>query len=254
MRKATFRLLLLLFCFTTVGCQNNATTVEFGTTAQTTVQPSQFPSESPFASQNYTASSEISKRPLKAYDIECGKGVMVTVTEEQWNDSFWSASLLQSQSEESIRVELYQDDGTNPRFGIGTTLAVSQEDGETAKQIIAHFVDPIAYRKPFFEDVNQDGYADLVLTDTGTMNTFHNFYIWDSQTKNFVFVSVADDNGNRDGGIGYYEVHDGYIAEWQKNSGSNVYYAEYVWEDACTLRLSNEEHIDLSVTIEEAED
>lgn len=64
-----------------------------------------------------------------------------------------------------------------------------------------------------FEDVNLDGYTDIVVNTGGTWNETHDFYIWDMLTQNFTKVIFEGFNM-----LSFYEVKDGYIKNFLRGS------------------------------------
>ncbi|KPV61220.1 hypothetical protein QJ48_01055 [Paenibacillus sp. A3] len=86
-----------------------------------------------------------------------------------------------------------------------------------------------------FLDVNMDGYADIqFLEEEGTMNNRYALYVWDDSAKNFVKVKC-------DEMLSYFEVHDGYLQNWQKESANSGVIQKLVWKNKNTLIKESEE-------------
>jgi len=76
----------------------------------------------------------------------------------------------------------------------------------------------------YFEDVNCDGYTDIVVNTGGTLNETHELYIWNTTFNNFskVFFDGFDM-------LAEYEVNYGYIKNWVKESASEGVVQKLVW-------------------------
>lgn len=84
-------------------------------------------------------------------------------------------------------------------------------------------------------DVNMDGYADIqFLKQSGTMNNSYVLYVWDNSAKNFVKVKCKEI-------LSYFEVHNGYLINWQKESGNSGGIQKLVWKNMNTLIKASEE-------------
>lgn len=86
-----------------------------------------------------------------------------------------------------------------------------------------------------FLDVNMDGYADIqFLEEEGTMNNSYALYVWDDSAKNFIKVKC-------DERLSHFEVHDGYLRNWQKESANSGVVQKLVWKNKNTLTKESEE-------------
>ena len=90
-----------------------------------------------------------------------------------------------------------------------------------------------------FADVNCDGYTDIVVNTGGTMNETHILFIWDAASKNL--VRVVFDGFEM---LSYFEVNDGYIKNWLKDSLYKGSVQTLVW-DGNTLVLESEEEYEI---------
>jgi hypothetical protein len=111
-------------------------------------------------------------------------------------------------------------------------LKLKNEKGENLLTLSTHgeFNDIIK-----FLDVNMDGYADIqFLKQAGAMNNSYDLYIWDDTAKNFIKVKC-------DEMLSYFEVHDGYLRNWQKESANSGVIQKLVWKNKNTLIKESEE-------------
>lgn len=84
-------------------------------------------------------------------------------------------------------------------------------------------------------DVNIDGYADIqFLNEPGTMNNSYDLYVWDENIQNFVKVRCDEMLSN-------FEVHNGYLKNWQKGSANSGVIQKLVWKNNYTLIKESEE-------------
>lgn len=86
-----------------------------------------------------------------------------------------------------------------------------------------------------FLDANMDGFADIqFLEEEGTMNNSYALYVWDDSIKNFVKVKFDEMLSN-------FEVHDGYLQNWVKESANSGVIQKLVWKNKNTLIKESEE-------------
>lgn len=88
-----------------------------------------------------------------------------------------------------------------------------------------------------FMDVNLDGYTDIVANTGGTLNETHELYIWDVSSRNFLKVIFEGFDM-----LSYFEVYEGYIMNWVKESASSSVLQKLSW-DGNTLIMESEELI-----------
>ena len=67
-----------------------------------------------------------------------------------------------------------------------------------------------------FKDVNLDGYMDIVTNTGGTLNETHELYIWNVSSCSFIKVTFENFDM-----LSYFEVHEGYIKNWLKDTASS---------------------------------
>ena len=85
-----------------------------------------------------------------------------------------------------------------------------------------------------FLDVNMDGYADIQFLDMdGTLNRSYDLYVWDDTVNNFVKVKC-------DEMLSYFEVHDGYLQNWQKGSAFSGVIQKLVWDKNTLIKETEE--------------
>ncbi len=92
------------------------------------------------------------------------------------------------------------------------------------------------------EDVNQDGFMDMVLPLYGTLNGPNVFYVWNPALRKLEEVTVQSEDGES-GALCDYEIRDGRVATWLKQSATETVYQEYEWADGKTLKQVYEEVI-----------
>lgn len=86
-----------------------------------------------------------------------------------------------------------------------------------------------------FLDVNMDGYVDIqILEKEGALNNGFALYVWDDSIKNFLKVK-------HDGLLSNFEVHQGFINNWVKESGNSGVIEKLVWINKYTLVKESEE-------------
>ena len=88
-----------------------------------------------------------------------------------------------------------------------------------------------------FMDVNLDGYTDIIANTGGTLNETHELYIWDVSSGNFIKVIFEGFDM-----LSYFEVYEGYIMNWVKESASSSVIQKLIW-NGNTLMMESEELI-----------
>ena len=178
----------------------------------------------------------LKNNPLEYYEvnnqkIECAKSFITNINETiSYNkNEFEKAEYNIIQGKDGIKysAELSYD---NKEYLYNFTL--KNEKGENLLILSTHgeFNDIIK-----FLDVNMDGYIDIqFLNQAGAMNNSYNLYIWDDSVKNFIKVKC-------DEMLSYFEVHDGYLQNWQKESANSGVIQKLVWKNKNTLIKESEE-------------
>ena len=86
-----------------------------------------------------------------------------------------------------------------------------------------------------FQDVNMDGYKDVVIGYGGALNQPHDLLVWDDSTKSLnEVIYVGFDM------LSYFEIYDGYLMCWGKDTASTGSVQKLVW-DGNSLVLESEE-------------
>ena len=88
-----------------------------------------------------------------------------------------------------------------------------------------------------FEDVNSDGYMDVVTNTGGTLNETHELYIWNVSSRGF--IKVAFDKFEI---LSYFEVRGDYIENWVKDTASSGIIQKLVWSENTLVRVSQEQY------------
>ena len=86
-----------------------------------------------------------------------------------------------------------------------------------------------------FQDVNMDGYEDVVIGYDGALNQPHDLLVWNNSTKslnNVVYVGFDM--------LSHFEIHDGYLMCWGKDTASTGSIQKLVW-NGNSLILESEE-------------
>lgn len=91
-----------------------------------------------------------------------------------------------------------------------------------------------------FEDVNLDDYMDMVVNTGGTLNETYVLYTWDASLQ--IFVKVVYEGFEM---LSYFEVHEGFINNWVKETSDSGYVQKLVWKSN-VLILDSEEYYDLN--------
>jgi outer membrane lipoprotein-sorting protein len=76
-----------------------------------------------------------------------------------------------------------------------------------------------------FQDLNLDGYTDIVITNSGTPKETQDLFLFDPVDKKFNLVIQKGIDA-----ISYFEVHDGYLMNWQKSDGSSCGREKLIWD------------------------
>lgn len=90
-----------------------------------------------------------------------------------------------------------------------------------------------------FMDVNLDGYTDIIANTGGTLNETHELYIWDGSSQNYIKVEFRGFDI-----LSYFEVHEGYIMNWVKDTASSGILQKLIW-DGNILMMESEELYEL---------
>lgn len=90
-----------------------------------------------------------------------------------------------------------------------------------------------------FQDVNLDGYLDIVVNTGGTLNETHELYTWDAASQKFKKVIF---NGFEM--LSYFEVYDSYIRNWIRGGEDETIVQNLIW-NGNTLSVKGEEDIKL---------
>lgn len=86
------------------------------------------------------------------------------------------------------------------------------------------------------QDVNLDGYTDIVANTGGTLNEGHELYVWDASSQNFTKIVFEGFDL-----LSYFEVYEGYIKNWAKETADSGFVQTLIWEGN-TLIMDSEEH------------
>jgi hypothetical protein len=85
-----------------------------------------------------------------------------------------------------------------------------------------------------FEDLNCDGYIDIVINTGGTINETHDLYVWNASSKNFVKVIYQGFDM-----LSWFEVHDGYVDNFIRGSSPDDSVKEkLVWDGNVLTKVS----------------
>lgn len=206
--------------------------------------PTQTPTETPAPSQPSLTPSDTpppSEPPLPTDTGEAIPWEPVIVGDPM--ELAWDVSIAPGNGLDQYSIQAYQSEGD---AALTTKLVLVNADGITLQTIeldeCTSFVS--TDNMPYLEDLNMDTYADLVVPTYGTLNPGYRFYVWlpaQSLFEPVEIISGADSTNC----LPYYEVNDGYISAWAKESYSKTYYQEYIWLDVKTLSLDSEELISL---------
>jgi hypothetical protein len=90
-----------------------------------------------------------------------------------------------------------------------------------------------------FQDVNLDGYTDIIANTGGTLNETHVLYIWNAPSQSFLEVAFCGFDM-----LSYFEVYDGYLMNWVKDTASSGFIQKLIWNEN-SLVLESEESYDL---------
>lgn len=86
-----------------------------------------------------------------------------------------------------------------------------------------------------FQDLNLDGYTDIVINTGGTWNETHDLYVWDSSSNNYVKVSYVGFEM-----LSFFEVYEGYIKNFIRgDSPEDSIMEKLIWDGNTLVKDSN---------------
>ena len=88
-----------------------------------------------------------------------------------------------------------------------------------------------------FQDVNMDGYIDIVVNTGGTVNETHDLYIWDTSSENFIKVIYEGFDM-----LAWFTVHESYIENFIRGSSPDDSVKQKLIWNGNTLTKESEEH------------
>lgn len=162
---------------------------------------------------------------------------IIECTNEKKNKIISDISYLQ----DTITYELYFDQQEKAEY----TAVIRMDDEAKIKYMFTLYQDQKEIQKleweafrinpPEFQDVNGDGYVDMVVV-TGEAPSYdiHEIYLWNNEESNFVKVHY-------DGILAWIEMKDGYIWNWIRNGEG--YILETLKWDGTELILISEEKV-----------
>ncbi|MEO3946652.1 hypothetical protein [Gorillibacterium sp. CAU 1737] len=174
-----------------------------------------------------TANYEVDKRKIQCADSYT---THVRVTTANNENDFEKAEyeILQGKDGAHFFGEINRDENRPYRYHF--TLKNEKGENRLALSTYGEFYDVIE-----FIDANRDGYADIrFLEEPGTFNNSYALYVWDESANNFVKVQC-------DEMLSEFEVHDGYLLNWQKADYNSGVIQKLVW-DQNTLLKESEKH------------
>ena len=86
-----------------------------------------------------------------------------------------------------------------------------------------------------FLDVNFDDFDDIIINTGGTLNESHELYTWDISSQRLAKVTFCGFET-----LSNYEVHDGYLINWVKESASTGVMQKLIWDKNMLVLLSSE--------------
>ena len=85
-----------------------------------------------------------------------------------------------------------------------------------------------------FQDVNMDGYIDIVTNIGGTVNEMHELYTWNADSEEFVKVIFEGFEM-----LSFFEVRDGYIENFVRGSSPETSFKEIlIWKGNTLVKES----------------
>lgn len=87
-----------------------------------------------------------------------------------------------------------------------------------------------------FQDVNMDGYTDIVMNTGGTINETHDLYIWDTSSEDFIKVIYEGFDM-----LAWFTVHEDYIENFIRGSSpEDSVKQKLVWNENTLTKESEE--------------
>ncbi|WP_349944231.1 hypothetical protein ABFV83_12400 [Lacrimispora sp. BS-2] len=163
--------------------------------------------------QQYISSTPSKKTtPDASTTLKPDNSMISSVTEDPQIATIESGGIKETTEKKQSTIYAIHHEKDNSTYKIialydkenGYTLQLVDEKS-TLLQVIELGWDPVITRTEF-EDVNLDGYTDIVLNTGGTINETHDLYIWDTSSKNLIKVIYEGFDM-----LVWFTVHEGYI-------------------------------------------
>ena len=87
-----------------------------------------------------------------------------------------------------------------------------------------------------FQDVNTDGYMDIIINTGGTWNETHDLYVWDPMSNNFIKAIYEGFEM-----LAWFTVHDGYIENFIRGSAPDDSVLQKLIWNGNILKLEQEQ-------------
>lgn len=197
--------------------------------------------------QQYISSNPSKKAtPDTSTTLKPDNSMISSVTEDPKIATIESGCIEEITEEEQSNTYTIHHEMNNSSYKIivlydkenGYTLQIIDEKS-TLLQVIELGWDPVITRTEF-EDVNMDGYTDIVLNTGGTINETHDLYIWDPVSNNFVKVIYEGFDM-----LAWFTVHEDYIENFIRGDSPEESIKEKLIWKGNTLIKKSEDGYDL---------
>ena len=182
--------------------------------ANTIIEQSQTISPSANAETAAALSSEYDSAPINATDTSSNPSAV----EEAHNDVLSETYTIHHQKDDTTYIVRVMRD---PSYNFTAHLY----GGESNQLPTVHLgwcpegID--------FEDVNMDGYMDIVANTGGTINETHDLYIWDAASHSFTKVIYEGFDM-----LSFFEIHEGYIINFIRGDSPDYSISEkLIWQE-----------------------
>lgn len=160
-------------------------------------------------------------------EIECADGSISKVYVYQLAEEKWKMP--------KGPYKVYQPDGTvfvlDYKENIDSTSTITvHNENDIVKQVleVEEFVHWFSFR-----DIDLDGICDLDLKTSGTLNESHELFLYDSDEGQYIRVGHEEV-------LAYFEVYDGYLLNWLKDSYDSGLMQKLVWDGTDLVIVSEE--------------
>lgn len=136
---------------------------------------------------------------------------------------------------DSLGVSVKIEESSDGRYTNSYRMLVYDLDNNLMQSVV---LDHTIIIDVTFFDVNFDGYDDAIIETGGTLNSSFHMYTWDSTNRCFSRTQFVGFDL-----LANYELHEGYIVNWVKETHYIGYKQILVWNENSLTLVSNERYV-----------